>query len=133
MDSRQFTSRECSRLKVELEIVPCPKPRMTQSDRWNRRPTVIKYQQFADRLRVLWGDRQVPERIDIVFVLPMSRSWSNSKKLAMDGKPHQQKPDIDNLQKAFFDALLVDDSAIWEVRAQKLWGHQGKIIIRSID
>lgn len=106
---------------------------MTHSDRWNVRLPVVRYRQFADKLRLLWGDRVVSDRLDLTFVLPMPRSWSKGKKIAMDGKPHQQKPDVDNLCKAYLDSLLDDDSRVWDVRSRKLWGVEGRIVIRKVS
>ncbi|MGJ7799988.1 RusA family crossover junction endodeoxyribonuclease, partial [Enterobacter hormaechei subsp. xiangfangensis] len=50
-----------------------------------------------------------------------------------DGKPHQSKPDFDNLVKALSDAIYEDDAHIWDARITKLWGEVGQIIIRNID
>lgn len=57
----------------------------------------------------------------------MPPSWSEKKKLAMDGKPHQQTPDIDNLTKGYFDALYEQDCVIWKITAQKVWARDGFI------
>lgn len=48
----------------------------------------------------------------------------------MDGKPHQQKPDKDNLEKALLDAIFDDDSRIWDGRVSKVWGATGMIRVR---
>jgi Holliday junction resolvase RusA-like endonuclease len=50
----------------------------------------------------------------------------------MRGKPHTQKPDVDNLCKAFNDAVLDDDSAVWSQWGEKIWGDEGKIIAKMI-
>lgn len=49
----------------------------------------------------------------------------------MAGKPHQQKPDKDNLEKALLDAIFGEDSHIWDGRVTKIWGETGKMIIRE--
>ncbi|OAT14605.1 endodeoxyribonuclease [Buttiauxella gaviniae ATCC 51604] len=49
----------------------------------------------------------------------------------MNGKPHQSKPDCDNMLKALMDALFDDDSSIWDCRITKVWGEKGQIIIRE--
>lgn len=54
------------------------------------------------------------------------------KRAAMDGQPHQQKPDLDNLTKSLLDALFEDDSHIWDARTSKVWGETGMIIIENI-
>lgn len=59
----------------------------------------------------------------------MPKSWSNKKRNEMLGKPHQQKPDIDNLIKAVLDCLCKDDSYIWNVTALKQWDINGSITI----
>lgn len=105
---------------------------MTRSDRWNIRPATTKYWAFKDALLEAWGDREVPQQIGLVFYIPMPESWSVKKKDLMNGKPHQVKPDIDNLVKAFLDSLLEDDAAIWDVRATKYWGESGLIQISDL-
>jgi Holliday junction resolvase RusA-like endonuclease len=61
----------------------------------------------------------------------MPQSWSKKKRVAMDGQPHQQKPDLDNLTKSLLDALFEDDSHLghW---TSKLWGETGMIVIEHI-
>jgi len=64
----------------------------------------------------------------------MPKSWGKRKKASMCGKPHQQKPDIDNLLKALFDAVYDDDSKIWQVGGvMKLWDYEGSITIHGLD
>ncbi|MBG3071584.1 RusA family crossover junction endodeoxyribonuclease, partial [Proteus mirabilis] len=50
----------------------------------------------------------------------------------MNGKPHQQKPDKDNLEKALLDAIFDDDSRVWDGRVTKVWGKRGQIIIQEV-
>jgi Holliday junction resolvase RusA-like endonuclease len=68
----------------------------------------------------------------VTFILPMSHSWPDKKKAMMIDTPHQQKPDNDNLMKAFKDCLCEEDSNIWDYRITKLWGLSGKIIINEL-
>lgn len=97
---------------------------MTQSDRWKERPPVVRYRHYCDDVRLY--EIRVPEAgAHITFVLPMPKSWSKKKRAEMDGQPHQQKPDIDNLTKALLDALFEDDAHIWDVRTSKRWGEIG--------
>ena len=113
---------------VNIPITPVPKPRMTQRDRWAKRPAVVRYYDFKDELRrQIKGDLE--PRISVVFRVPMPPSWSRKKRADMDGKPHQQKPDIDNYLKALMDALCEDDSYIYDIRAQKYWAVDGAIEI----
>lgn len=51
----------------------------------------------------------------------------------MTGKPHQQKPDIDNLIKSVLDSLCENDAYIWQVSASKVWGDVGAIEIFDLS
>lgn len=113
--------------KVYL-INPVAKPRMTQRDVWMKRPCVMKYRSFCDQVRDL--KIYLPEcGYHVTFILPMPKSWSKKKKIEMAGKPHQQVPDKDNLEKALLDALFQDDSHIWDGRVTKIWGVKGGIVV----
>ena len=114
-----------------IDIVPVPKPRMTQRDRWKQRPIVKKYHAFCDELRLLLPmlDQAIHE-LDLTFHIPMSASWSKKKRAELEGKPHQQKPDIDNLLKAWMDCLYRNDQVIWKVSVSKLWSVKGAIEVR---
>ena len=109
-------------------ITPVPKPRMTQSDRWAKRAPVLRYFAFKDEVRL--NKISLPEcGYHVTFILPMPDSWSKKKKEEMNGKPHQQKPDKDNLEKALLDAIFEDDCRIWDGRVSKVWGEKGQIKI----
>ena len=50
----------------------------------------------------------------------------------MDGKPHQHRPDLDNLVKAVLDAFFEEDKQIYDVRGTKFWKVKGSILIAEI-
>lgn len=114
---------------MKLDIVPIPKPRMTQRDRWAKRPAVVTYYAYCDKLRELLPEYRVPEELELEFGIPMPASWSAKKRGQLAGKPHTQRPDIDNLCKAYMDALCENDSYIHTLRASKVWSEQGYIKI----
>lgn len=117
---------------IILDVVPVPKPRMTQRDRWAKRPAVLRYRNFCDELRKESQKALYMPTcpLSVAFILPMPMSWSGKKKKAMNGEWHTSRPDLDNLMKAFKDALLEEDSAIHTYGfVTKLWGFEGKIII----
>ena len=113
-------------------VPPCPKPRMTRADVWKKRPAVIRYRAFADAVRAA-GVSIHPFGSHVTFHIQMPDSWSESKKSAFDGHPHTQRPDIDNLLKALFDALFDDDSHITDIRATKVWARTGAIEIELTE
>ena len=101
-------------------ITPVPKPRQTRSDKWKKRPGVLRYRAFADECRL-----RIKDDLDgkhIIFWMPMPKSWSKKKKYKMVSTPHQQRPDIDNLCKSLLDAMYGDDSHVHDIRITKLWG-----------
>lgn len=112
-------------------ITPVPEPRQSNKDKWNPKPSVQRYRAFKDLVRA--AKLKLPVSCyHVIFILPMAQSWSNKKKLAMWGQPHQQVPDKDNLEKALLDAVYPDsDSHVWDGRVSKIWGYKGYIIVRE--
>ena len=103
---------------------------MTRADKWKKRPATTRYWAFKDAVRLL-----MPKRLDlnyrhIEFGVPMPKSWSKKKKAAMRGKPHVQRPDLDNYLKALFDALYEEDCAIHCLaQVKKVWADKGYLWI----
>lgn len=110
------------------DILPAPKPRMTQRDKFKKRPPVIRYRAFCDHVRLL--NVHLPQSgARVTFVLPMPKSWSKKKRDELNGMAHTQKPDLDNLLKALADAVYEEDAGIWDIHARKVWGRDGLIEI----
>ena len=131
---------------LKLPITPIAKPRMTRSDRWRtdpndpnpdrrERPIVTTYRGYAGNLRILTSHARfdLPDQLRLTFLLPMPPSWSKHKRTEMEGRPHQQTPDLDNLIKGFTDALTDDDAGVWNIAACKLWAEEGSIVIESYE
>ena len=128
-----------------FDVTPIGTPSFQKSDKWRilnhsdprrrQRPIVTKWLEFKKALAISaqkQGFVMPASKSTILFVLPMSESWSKKKKALMDNTPHQAKPDADNLCKAFFDSVCPgDDSYIWEYLVAKRWGVGGKIIITT--
>ena len=66
-----------------------------------------------------------PVMLKVNFFFQMPKSWAKKKKEAHNGRPHTQKPDLDNLVKTVKDALNKiawhDDSQVFSVTAEKYW------------
>ena len=119
--------------EMTLNIIPLAKPRMTQADRWKKRLVVLHYWVYRDEIfygALAQGYRTSFELI-MEFIIPMPKSWPETKKVKMDGEPHQQTPDIDNLEKAILDSLFLDDKKVHKVMASKIWGRSGKVAIKN--
>ena len=116
----------------QFNLLPIPKPRMTQRDKWAQRPPVIRYRAFADQIRVEAHKQGLVlgNGLAYEFHLPMPKSWTKKKRAEKLGQLHDQKPDLDNLIKSVFDALCDEDKAIGSIgQAKKVWGATAKIII----
>lgn len=107
-------------------------PRQSRRDAWDPSPAVLRYRAYKDELRLKANlAKYVPgDTLTVLFYLPMPPSWSAKKRQEMAFKPHQQKPDADNLVKGFLDTLLPDsDCHVYEIHARKQWAEEGKIVV----
>jgi Holliday junction resolvase RusA-like endonuclease len=119
----------------EVLGAPMGKPRMTQRDVWKKRPVVLRYREYCDRIRAAAG--KVPENVYSVVVLaylPMPPSWSKKKRAFMETQMMKSRPDWDNIAKAVCDALFEEDSSIVGGLAWKFWCEQGaeRTVIRVL-
>lgn len=120
--------RRVVKIMIEFPITPIPKPRLTRQGRFSK--VAKRYYAYCRDLQTCVTAMQVTpgETLSLRFILPMPKSWSQRKRREMDGQPHQQTPDLDNLLKAWKDALYVNDAHVWAYReVEKRWGHTGKI------
>jgi Holliday junction resolvase RusA-like endonuclease len=122
---------------IQFHINPRGKPRPRVVRRGNKSITYSPswYSEWCKELQAeaLVHDYQVPDILaDITFVIQMPKSWTKKKKLELDGMPHTQKPDLDNILKGFKDALCENDSYVHSYNnIRKIWGYMGKIIIND--
>jgi Holliday junction resolvase RusA-like endonuclease len=98
-------------------------PRMTQASKWKHQ----RYFKYKNDIRTLLPHYELGMRLDIIFYLPMPKSWSKKKRTEMNGTYHDQKPDIDNLAKAFMDAFGSEDKHVAILHAEKYWAEKGYI------
>jgi Holliday junction resolvase RusA-like endonuclease len=109
-------------------ITPCPKPRMTQRDKWLKCDATRRYWAFCEQVK-LYRVELTYSGADVTFRLPMPNSWSKKRKDINHGTAHQQRPDLDNLIKALCDAIYQNDACVWEITARKIWADEGSIEI----
>lgn len=123
----------------QIDVCPCPAPRQTRSDQYRVRPAVARYRLFRDLVRAEWRECKwigPADYMEVTFWIPMPKTWSQKKKDQMVFRPHQGKPDLDNLAKGFWDAIYrdEDDSHIYHAVLSKYWAPgPGCIHVRSID
>jgi Holliday junction resolvase RusA-like endonuclease len=118
-------------MMLKVDVVPMGAPRQTQRDRWARRPVIVRYHGYKDELRLKLPGYELPREVMIEFHLPMPKSWSKKKRAEMVGEYHDQKPDIDNLCKAFMDVWKdgEDDKVVHSLTARKFWAEEGYIVL----
>jgi Holliday junction resolvase RusA-like endonuclease len=122
---------EQKRKKKTWPITPIGKPRMTRRDKWAKRPAVMRYWAFCEEVRA--RGMTIPEAgARIEFHIPMPKSWSKKKRKLMNGKPHQQKPDLDNIIKGCMDSVYSEDCTVHEIYAKKVWAETGAIVIEEV-
>ena len=106
---------------ITINVAPCSKPRMTQADKWKKRPSVVKFFAFRDAVKQSSVHNIALESFDIEFYIQMPKSWSKKKKELHNGNPHKQRPDLDNYIKAWCDSVFEEDSVVWRFKASKRW------------
>lgn len=139
------TSSEPSRCEAQSDKVESPaqiffivpgapmaKPRQTRSDKWKKRPCVMRYREWADRARAESRaaiDQKFPglvlmqcRRLSVTAFFPIPPSWTKVTKAKMAGQPHRQSKDADNVLKAVSDALFpTGDAQIYDMHVMKFW------------
>ena len=123
-------------IHVTIQGDPIGKPRMTQADKWRRRPCVLEYRRWADKAREelvsvarkfgveIGADNKLPKGIyDVSWIayIGMAESWPKKKRALLAGKPHFGKPDRDNIDKALLDSLFTDDRGVCTGTLNKFW------------
>lgn len=127
-----------------FDVVPMGAIRMTQSDRWKTNPnhvdpnkrqreSVTQYFNFKNRIKAQAKamNFELPEVLEIVFLVPMPFTWSEKKKVRNNRKPVKKRPDIDNYVKAFMDAMSEEDGNVWKIIAEKRYAYRGSILVYS--
>jgi Holliday junction resolvase RusA-like endonuclease len=112
----------------KYDIKPVPAPRMTQRDKWAKRPCVTRYFNFRDEVNSTDLSINKGGTI-IIFDIEMPKSWSKKKRDEKRHQPHDQKPDIDNLCKSLLDALFIEDKEIYNIIPYKFWADKNAIHI----
>lgn len=117
--------------QIRIDINPIAAPRQSRSDAWNRRKCVMKYRAFCDILRLECKQKGfVISDCEIQFFCEVPKYLKNK---ILPGELKRTRPDIDNLIKSVFDALLDEDGCIARVTASKRYTTgAGYIIIKNI-
>ena len=121
--------------EIPLTPIPKPRPRVT---RWGTyTPKRAKdYEDDIKKIAKPYFDKPITEPCEITlqFTMPIPKSTSKKLRGELMYAPHTKKTgDVDNLVKAVTDALngiaYEDDSLIWKLEAQKMYGEVGQTVV----
>ena len=115
-------------ISLTIKGDPIGKPRMTQRDKWAKRPAVLAYRAWADKARLeLYNACQLHHlppglwEVSWTAYIGMAPSWSKKKRERLTGTFHFGKPDRDNIDKALLDSLFENDAGVSEGTLRKRW------------
>lgn len=127
---------------MRYKINPFPAVRVNWKN-WRFTDRAKEYHSKMEHLRLLvWWDKEkiikalISWKYYIKFNIEMPKSWSKKKKEEMEGQPHRQTPDIDNLIKSVFDTIFYipkwliakfNDKEVYKINADKYWNNEGNI------
>lgn len=78
-----------------------------------------------------------PLEIELEFYFAIPKSVSRNKRVKMIAKPHDKKPDLDNLIKAVLDPLNTvyweDDRQLTKITAIKMWDETPRTVVRIMQ
>lgn len=128
-------SEHLLKYSLKVYVKPMGKPRMTRADVWKKRPCVVRYREFCDKIRMAARKAgKVPpmesvDLISITSVFAYPKSWKAKKREEMRNQRHRYKPDVDNIAKGIMDALFHEDSGIADLHAYKRWGNEDCVTV----
>jgi hypothetical protein len=120
-------------LEATVYAKPMGKPRMTQSDKWNQRPSVVRSRKLADDIREAFGLKPMDKfksagKIE-VYCYFHAEDESKFGKII-----HQAKPDASNCLKECEDSLLDKDEMLYSVHCEKAWTQdKDHLVIKLTD
>ena len=114
---------------IKINLSPIGKPRMTRSDAWKKRECVLRYWDFKDKLNKQAGDFVLADSYSVLFCVPFPKSYPKKKMKSLFLKPHQEKPDLDNMVKAINDSFHKEDKHIYKTKSKKIWAYKPSIIL----
>jgi Holliday junction resolvase RusA-like endonuclease len=90
-----------------------------------RKKRLVRYNDYKNDLlnEAIEHNFSIPDGMfHIIFFIPFNKTARKNFRLDNNMRPHRVKPDVDNLYKAFADALKKDrDQVIWDARMSKVW------------
>lgn len=120
---------------VNMPPMPAPRPRLGKHGTYNKKE-YTEYKKAFLMLSQLQDKKEYTGSLslEIIFYMPIPKSWSKKKQALAVGKHHTSRPDTDNLLKTVLDALngvyFKDDSQISVIHAKKVYSIDTKTIFK---
>lgn len=111
------------------------RPRATRQGRVYTPKETVSFERTVGQIAALHFKEPIagPVRVTIRATFQPAASWSKKKTAEHLNRPHTQRPDIDNCQKAILDGLnriaWADDGQVFEVIASKVWGPEARTVV----
>ena len=113
--------------------IPLKRPRFSGSKVYNSQKSemLLHYLSIKNQhgKQSLFSD---PIHLDVTFIFQVPLSYTKKKQETLLNKPHQGRPDLDNLLKYVMDictgALYTDDRIVTSISAEKIYGLHPKTI-----
>ena len=111
------------------------RPRATRQGRMYTPAETVAFETIVRQIAVEQFPEPIvgPVRVIIVATFTPPASWSKRKISDHLHRPHTQKPDLDNCQKAILDGLnriaFADDSQVADISARKVWGTTPQTVV----
>ncbi len=102
---------------------------MTRADAWKKRKCVLEYWAFKDEINKQGEGFTLGTAYSALFCIPFPKSYSKKKCRELFLKPHQEKPDLDNILKAVNDSFSKEDKDIYKIKAKKIWAYKPSIVL----
>lgn len=136
--AKELLSQQPKEKVIDLNITPQTHIRSTQGDSllfripqdqlrqdgFLRKRRLERYNQYKMDLIEEAAEKayKMTDEITVLFCIPVPPSWRGRKKARHHFTAHRSKPDVDNLCKAFMDALKpTKDHVVHTLIAKKIW------------
>lgn len=125
-------------VRFEIAGKPFAKQRPRFSRKSGRAYTPKATISFEDTVRAVALDHfkaplEGPVQVIVRAQFEPAASWSKKKTDALIWRPHTQRPDADNVQKAILDGLnriaFADDAQVASITCTKVWGTPAKTTV----
>lgn len=126
-----------SKIRIEIPGKPFAKQRAraTRQGRMYTPKETVSFERTVAEYALASGVKPLegPVKFTLIAVFEPAKSWSKKKTAELIWRPHTQKPDLDNIEKAVLDGLnriaFADDSQVCQHESKKMWGSEAKTII----